>query len=344
MSIINVLAPCIKYQKETLQDNFVNIGPFRFIKPYEFTFEGNTKKRWIGRKLLDVFKTEFKHWEEETIKERIQKGQILINGNHIPVDYTFKDGDRLKHSMIRREAPIYNTPIVKIGETVDYVAYLKPSSMPVNPSGGYFYNSLIKQVGPSLFPVHRLDIVTSGIIVFAKTQSAARVFMEMLDSGVINKSYIARVRGQFSPGETIVDEPIDTDRTLNRMVVIKSGKPSKTVFRLISTNGSESIVECNPITGRTHQIRVHLSYLGFPISNDSMYGGVKEPWNKAELKALNRAEQLGLWPSDVIIDKENPELDMMVYLHSFHYKSSTFDFKAPLPDWADLEVHNSCHI
>ncbi|KAH0794145.1 pseudouridine synthase [Histomonas meleagridis] len=339
-------------EKEELKPHLVNtiepivIGPFRFIKPYLYTFHCSAKARWIGKPLIDVFEHEFKHWSHSTLVERIQSGYITVNKHHITIDYIIQNRDFIEHTILRRESPIYNLPIEKLGETADYVAYHKPSSLPVYSTGGYYYNSLINMVDPQYHPVHRLDKVTSGIVVFAKSETSARHFGQMLLSKKIHKTYIARVIGSFPAGETKVYAPI-RESSVNRSLreCGEGGKESLTLFKLISTNGSESIVECHPITGRTHQIRVHLSYLGYPISNDVKYGGKEPVLSSDEKKALEEAKKRGLWPPDTTFEDENPAVSFGIYLHSCHYQSDEFDFKAPLPKWTELpEKKSKCKI
>ena len=196
---------------------------------------------------------------------------------------------------------------------------------------------LVKRLSHRYYPVHRLDRVTSGIIVMAKSEDAARKFSEALEGHKIEKTYVARVIGEFPKGETKVNQPIKEgvhDRSIRECG--QGGKESLTVFERIATNGVESIVKCHPITGRTHQIRVHLAYLGHPISNDSMYGGTFTGLTMDERKALNEAEKRGLWPPDTAMEKDDRTIIFGIYLQSIHYKSDEFDFNAPMPEWADL--------
>ena len=313
------------------------IGPFRFYEPYDFTFKTVAKGRWYKRVLLDVFSEEFKHVSRDVLIQRIKDGKITVNDKNIPIDYVIKEHDVIKHTAPRIESPVYNIPIEKLGETDDFIAVFKPSSLPIHATGGYFYNSLVKQIGTRYFPVHRLDRVTSGIIVFAKSDNAAKKFTEMLNSNKINKTYVARVLGKFPEGETVVDVPIKESKDSRaKRTCGEGGKESKTIFKLLKTNGTESIVECHPITGRTHQIRVHLSHIGYPISNDSFYGGHESKLTPDEEQALREAKERGLLAPEIEEEWENKEISFQIYLCSIHYTSDLFDFKAPLPSWADL--------
>lgn len=324
-----------KHDIETIEP--IIIGPFRFIKPYPFTFCCGSKGRWYGRKLIDVFAQEFKHWDRSVLEDRIIKHKITVNGQPISVDYVIQPQDKIEHSIIRRESPVYNKKIEKLGEAGDFVAFLKPASFPIHATGGYFYNSMVKCLDDRYFPVHRLDRVTAGIIVMAKTRDAATRFGEYLENHTIEKTYLARVVGEFPEGEITVNAPIrDSPKDRAFKEVGEGGKDSVTVFKRISTNKKESIVECHPITGRTHQIRVHLKHLGHPISNDSVYGGKNIGLTKEEKNALEEATKQGLWPPDTALDKDERNVVFGIYLQSIHYKSDEFDFKAPDPEWVDL--------
>jgi hypothetical protein len=125
--------------------------------------------------------------------------------------------------------------------------------------------------------IHRLDKLTSGLVILAKSSEIATRYMAQ----AYHKEYLARVLGEFplgnedADGEIIVDQPIaciDRSRGVHA-VRAEGGKDAQTAFRRLSFNGHTSVVRCRPRTGRTHQIRVHLQWLGFPIANDRSYGG-----------------------------------------------------------------------
>jgi 23S rRNA-/tRNA-specific pseudouridylate synthase len=172
--------------------------------------------------------------------------------------------------------------------------------------------------------------MTSGIVVMAKTKESAKQFQNLLHEKNVIKKYIARVKGQFPYEEIIVNQPILKKK--NFAEIDLKGKPSETIFKLIQTNGKESIVECQPLTGRMHQIRIHLSFLGYPISNDFVYKGEKQNLSNEEIDELKKAKELGLHS----LDYENGKSNFMIYLHSFHYQCEHFNFHIELPCWANL--------
>ena len=317
------------------------IGPFRFFKPYNYVFTCRAKGRWFGKLLLDAYAEEFKSLERSVIEERIKDGKITVNNEKIGIGYVVKQHDIISQLVLRTESPVYNIPIKIIGETEDFIAVFKPHSIPIHAAGGYIYNSLMKQLDKHYFPVHRLDRVTAGIIVMSKSEKAAKTFAEMIKQNKISKTYVARVVGSFPEKELVVDVPIiETKETRARRETGTGGKESKTIFKLLKTNGIESLVECKPITGRTHQIRAHLSHIGFPISNDEMYGGPFSGLTIEEEESLRKAKEMGCLAKEVEKEWNEHQLTFGIFLCSVHYQADgLFDFSIPLPDWSDLELY-----
>lgn len=186
----------------------------------------------------------------------------------------------------------------------------KPSSVPTHPAGPYLANSLTMMVEgqlglppQSLNPLHRTDRVTSGLTLCCTSAAVSRAFHRSLTEGAVQKLYLARVSGMFpaSLSETeamgaiggvtgcyywtdngtslAVEAPIHTaDAATGFRTVDTLGKPSTSLFRLLAYDSSNdtSLLSCFPVTGRNHQLRVHLAWLGFPIVNDVKYGGRRE--------------------------------------------------------------------
>jgi 23S rRNA-/tRNA-specific pseudouridylate synthase len=177
----------------------------------------------------------------------------------------------------------------------------KPSSVPVHPAGPYFANTLTflveAQIGlppRSLNPVHRTDRVTSGLTLCCTSPIVARYFHAAFSEGTVRKMYVARVKGKFpserseiagaKPGTTWLEDlatvevnaPVWTCDPANGVRTISTnGKESRSRFKLIKYNTATntSLLLCRPLTGRNHQLRLHLSWIGFPIMYDIQYGG-----------------------------------------------------------------------
>jgi RluA family pseudouridine synthase len=130
---------------------------------------------------------------------------------------------------------------------------------------------------PRIFTVHRIDRETSGLVVFARDRETHRRLSEAFETRRVTKQYLAAVHGRPLWTETSCDLPLVPDGDKRHRTIIDKyrGKESQTRFRLLLSVGHYSIVEAQPLTGRTHQIRVHLASLGHPVVNDPLYGSLK---------------------------------------------------------------------
>ncbi|KAF2425711.1 pseudouridine synthase [Tothia fuscella] len=280
----------------------------RRVYPYHFTYNTFCKERWRGREILDIFASEFRDRPAEYYKEAIESGMVTINGEKIPSTTTVvKNGDIISHTLHRHEPPVSSQPIGIVHEDEDIIVIDKPAGIPVHPAGRYNYNSIVEIMRAERaftfnpLPCNRLDRLTSGIMFIGKHRAAADKMTVQIKDRTVKKEYIARVVGEFPEGEIVCDKPIlqiSPKLGLNR--VRANGKEARTVFKRMAyyppqpmdgtldpqkditskktVNGKPwlekqgySIVRCLPLTGRTHQLRVHLQYLGHPISNDPIY-------------------------------------------------------------------------
>jgi len=280
----------------------------RKIHPYFWTYNTFCKERWRGREVIDIFESEFRDRPLEYYRNAMEKGGIVINGNKVGPNYVIKNGDLINHTIHRHEPPVTGDEIQILHEDDDIIVLNKPSGVPVHPAGRYKFNSIteiLKSERGSHFvarPCHRLDRLTSGILFIGKTVDAANRLNKQMVARSVRKEYIARVHGCFPEGEIICDKPIlsiSPRLGLNR--VRANGKEALTVFKRLAyyppqgesevqperpktpeelatqerlpwtAKKGYSIVRCLPVTGRTHQLRVHLQYLGHPIQNDPIY-------------------------------------------------------------------------
>ncbi len=202
---------------------------------------------------------------------------------------TVNNGDIISHTLHRHEPPVTGQAIGIVHEDEDMIVISKPSGVPVHPAGRYNYNSVIEIIrserghGFNPLPCNRLDRLTSGIMFIAKHKKAAERLTEQLTQRTVRKQYVARVKGEFPAQDMVCEQPIlqiSPKLGLNR--VRANGKEARTVFKRLAyypapaVNGNApregySIVRCLPLTGRTHQLRVHLQFLGHPITNDPIY-------------------------------------------------------------------------
>jgi len=205
---------------------------------------------------------------------------VTINGRVAAPDTIIRNGDRLESIVHKHEPPVTSTPVKIIRhEPNDYIVIDKPGSIPIHGCGRYFRNSLIEILKndfgfEKVHPVNRLDRLTSGLMILPLNATRANTVAKEFASGTVKKEYVARVRGEFPEEEITCDQPLLTvDRQIGLNIVHPEGKPAKTIFKRMhyDSNTDTSVVRCRPQTGRSHQIRVHLQYLGYPIANDNIY-------------------------------------------------------------------------
>ncbi|KAM0550799.1 hypothetical protein ACHAPJ_008662 [Fusarium lateritium] len=279
----------------------------RRVRPYHFTYNTHCKERWRNRPLLEIYDSEFRDRPLEYYRQSMIKGTIFVNGRRVGPDYILRNGDLISHTLHRHEPPVTEDPVQIIHEDDDMIVINKPAGVPVHPAGRYNFNSVVEIMksdrGSAFLPYlcNRLDRLTSGIMFIAKNPPAAVELGIKIKDRTVRKEYIARVMGEFPDGEVVCDQPIlqiSPKLGLNR--VRANGKTARTVFKKLAyypAEGDEevnerprtpeealdekhrpwvnkrgySIVRCLPVTGRTHQLRVHLQHLGHPIQNDPIY-------------------------------------------------------------------------
>lgn len=251
----------------------------------------------------------------------IREGRVTFSGEPLRASYRLA-GDE----SIRAEIP----PVVEVGivgeeialdiryEDADIVVVNKPPGMVVHPSLGHDSGTLVNAllshcpdlegVGGERRPgiVHRLDKDTSGLIVAAKHDRALWYLQDQFRRRTVQKSYLALAHGAVQPPEALIDAPIGRDpKHRKRMAVVASSRavgsgqarPSQTRYRVLQSDGEYSLTACYPLTGRKHQIRVHLAYLGYPVVGDQLYGRRKNALG-LQRHFLHAAELAFRRPSD----------------------------------------------
>ncbi|XP_050390895.1 uncharacterized protein LOC126810023 [Patella vulgata] len=290
----------------------------RKVYPYNFTFSTHAKERWYKKTILDVFTKEFVAGTPEFYRRHIELGKVEVNGKRVTENYIIKNGDEISHTIHRHENPVLGGNIEIISDTDDLLVINKPASIPCHPCGKYRFNSIVfilgKELGYSnLRNIYRLDRLTSGVLILGKTVARTKQLEDHIVKRLVQKEYVCRVVGKFPDGLIKVDQPLACMRhNLTLWRVQEGGKESQTSFERLSYNGYTSVVRCLPHTGRTHQIRVHLQYLGHPIVNDPFYnseawgpnrgkGGIIENTEKEVADAILKEHNVGQW-----VEGENP--------------------------------------
>ncbi|KAI5148226.1 tRNA pseudouridine32 synthase [Enteropsectra breve] len=304
---------------------------------YYHTYETYVKLRWKNKEILGMLVKEFKSRDEEYYREALRQGVVTVNNKIVSAQYKLKDLDVIRHTVHIHEPEV--TDIEIIADEDEYSVIHKPAGVPVHPTGGYYHYSVTKHLykDEKVGCVNRLDMPVSGVLIIARKNHEEK--FEMLKSA--RKIYIAKVKGLFPEYEE-VDQPIGTEEGRSHRIMA-GGKPSKTIFRRLKYENGYSLVECQPITGRTHQIRIHITFLGFPIENDIIYGDGCEPEQVIyEDKRCNEKINENELPNrKFIIDNckgENNRTYLLknsfICLHAWKYTFNGKEYCAKWPEWA----------
>ncbi|KAF1242574.1 pseudouridine synthase [Streptococcus agalactiae] len=257
--------------------------------------------------------------------EEIKKGIVLVNGQVKKAKYTVQEGDRITFDIPKEEVLDYqaeNIPLDIIYQDDDVAVVNKPQGMVVHPSAGHSSGTLVNAlmyhikdlssingvVRPGI--VHRIDKDTSGLLMVAKNDRAHQVLAEELKDKKSLRKYLAIVHGNLPNDRGVIEAPIGrSDKDRKKQAVTAKGKPAITRFHVLERFGDYTLVELSLETGRTHQIRVHMAYIGHPLAGDPVYGPRKTLGGKGQFL---HAQTLGFThPSNrenLIFSVEVPEI------------------------------------
>ena len=249
--------------------------------------EGIRIDKYIAMKLENISRM--------AIQRMIENENILVNENKVKVSYKTISGDKIKiieeekkESYLKPE----EIPLDIIYEDNDIVVVNKQKGLVVHPGNGNPNGTLVNAImahcknslsgiGGELRPgiVHRLDKDTSGLLIIAKNDEAHINLSNQIKEHKVKKTYLALVKGRIKEKEATINMPISrsqNDRT--KMAVSKDGKEAVTHFKVIRKYENYTFIEINIETGRTHQIRVHMSHIGYPLVGDNVYSNGKNPF------------------------------------------------------------------
>lgn len=265
------------------QDDYIISGGLQYVRPYVFEFRCYFKPRWKNKTVFDVFMDEFRHADYDYWCKEFYDGRVLCSGRPIDKDTQWEDGMLVVHIVHRHESPVFAKKLDIVQDTKDFVVVNKPASMPVHACGTYRRNTLVAVLRAfhgyeALHVLHRLDKETSGLVVLGKTPASASQFSKALKERSVFKTYVAEVNGLFPDDLSECTRPVLWDKREIRASVSDEGLEAKTEFKVLRRNQARgtSFLECRPLTGRSHQIRIHLAHLGYPIVNDPLYGKVAD--------------------------------------------------------------------
>ena len=254
----------------------------------------NNKKEDIGKR-IDAFLAEKTEFSRAHIQKMIKCGEITVNNKQIKESYKTQLNDKVE---LKQEEPketslkAQKIPIDVLYEDNDIIVVNKPKGMVVHPANGNPDGTLVNAVmaickgslsgiGGAIRPgiVHRLDKDTSGVIIAVKNETAHINMSEQIKNHEVEKTYIALVKGYVKENEATIDMPIGrSTKDRKKMAVRKEGKKAITHFKVVERFPNYTLLEVKIETGRTHQIRVHLSEIGYPIVGDEVYSNGKNEW------------------------------------------------------------------
>ena len=237
-------------------------------------------------KALSLFKSDL---SRSYIAKLIEEGKVLVNDKQEKASYKVKENDDIllmdiedKKSDIKEE----DIPLDVVYEDDDIMIINKVQGMVVHPANGHYSGTLVNAlmyqadslssingvVRPGI--VHRIDKDTSGLICIAKNDNSHHSLADQLKDHTMSREYIALVRGVIKENSGTIDMPIGRDKKdRQKMGIDKEGKPATTHFQVLERFNDHTLVKCQLVSGRTHQIRVHMSAIGHPVEGDPLYAG-----------------------------------------------------------------------
>lgn len=237
---------------------------------------------------LDKALAELTSLSRSQANDAIKAGQVLVNGQPKKAKYAVALGDVISYQEpepVVLEYQAQDIPLDIVYEDEDVAVVNKPQGMVVHPSAGHTYGTLVNAlmyhvkdlssingvVRPGI--VHRIDKDTSGLLMIAKNDRAHQILADELKEQKSLRKYWAIVHGNLPNDRGMIEAPIGrSDKDRKKQAVTAKGKPAVTHFQVLERFGAYTLVELRLETGRTHQIRVHMAYIGHPVAGDPLYG------------------------------------------------------------------------
>ncbi|GAL38049.1 ribosomal large subunit pseudouridine synthase C [Vibrio maritimus] len=242
-----------------------------------------------GQRIDNFLRNQLKNIPKSVVYRIVRKGEVRVNKKRVKAEYKLQAGDLVRIPPVtleekEQEAPL-NTNLNRVAELESQIIYEddhmlilnKPSGLAVHGGSGLKFGAIeaLRALRPQarfLELVHRIDRDTSGILLVAKKRSALRHLQAQFREKTVQKYYYALVMGKWKPSCKVVKAPLLKNEVNSIVRVNPNGKPSETRFKVLTAFEQATLIQASPITGRTHQIRVHTQYTGHPIAWDDRYG------------------------------------------------------------------------
>ena len=250
------------------------------LKEIKFTGESTRIDKYLAATIEDVTRSELKNY--------FTAGLITVNSKVVKPSYTLSEGDLINiepREVVVLDVEKEDIPLDVVYEDSDVIVVNKPSGMVVHPAFGHYQGTLVNALMHHCDDlsgingviragiVHRIDKDTSGLLVACKNDLAHKSLSKQLKDKTTTRKYIAIVYGQIPHNLGKINAPIGRDENnRQKMAVVSGGKPAVTHFKVLERFKKFTLIECTLETGRTHQIRVHMSYIGYPVLGDPLYG------------------------------------------------------------------------
>lgn len=245
--------------------------------------------KYIAKRIDKILATVFANFSRTQVQNLIQDGHVVVNGKIVKASYKLEENDEIEVHFPKAESTDIlpeNIPLDVVYEDQDVIVVHKPTGMIVHPSAGIYTGTLVNAllyhchdlsgINGVMRPgiVHRIDKETSGLLMVAKNDIAHQSLSQQLQEHTVTRRYYALVHGLIPHEFGRIEAPIGRDVNDRQKMTCtdKNAKEAITNFKVIERFKDMSLVECRLETGRTHQIRVHMQYIGHPVVGDPKYG------------------------------------------------------------------------
>jgi 23S rRNA pseudouridine1911/1915/1917 synthase len=290
----------------------------------------------VDSRLDTYLASQIQTWSRARLQRLIENEDVVVNGRSAKASYRLRKGDEIEVELVTSPAEIFEPqkiPLDIVHEDEDLIVVNKPAGLVVHPAAGihsgtlanalaFHFQNLPASAG-SIRPgiVHRLDRDTSGLLVVAKTEEALENLSEQFRDRTVFKSYIALVHGRVDNSSGRIDQPLARDPgNRTRMAVVRGGRSAITLYKVRKHYHRFTLLDVELKTGRTHQIRVHLTWLHHPVVGDETYGGGRDN-NIQDARLRSMVRNLG---------RHFLHAERLAITHP--KTGARLEFHAPLPD------------